>query len=230
VLTVLPAEELPDLQTIIVAGEACSADIVARWASGRRFFNAYGPTEATVCATIAECSDAQNQPPIGRAIANTQVYILDRHLQPVPIGIPGELYIGGLGLARGYLNLPELTEEKFIPNPFGKAKGAGEQGSRGDGGDGGDGGVIFNISHSALSTQHSALSTQHSALSTQHSAPSTQHSALSTQHSALSTQHSALSTQHSALSTHRSVYIKLATWLVIYQTVILSFLVALTIK
>ncbi len=145
VLAILPAEELPDLQTIIVAGEACSADIVARWASGRRFFNAYGPTEATVCATIAECRDAKNQPPIGRALANTQVYILDRHLQPVPIGVPGELYLGGLGLARGYLNLPELTEEKFIPNPFGKAETAEEQGSRGE-----------------IITQDSALRTLHS--------------------------------------------------------------------
>ena len=121
VLAVLPAEELP-VQTIIVAGEACPPDLVARWASGRRFFNAYGPTEATVCATIAECAGAQIQPPIGRPIANTQVYILDRHLQPVPIGVPGELYIGGIGLARGYLNRPDLTEEKFIPNPFRNAK------------------------------------------------------------------------------------------------------------
>jgi amino acid adenylation domain-containing protein len=130
VLAVLPAEELPDLQTIIVAGEACPPDLVARWASGRRFFNAYGPTEATVCATIAECSDAQNQPPIGRPIANTQAYILDRHLQPVPIGVPGELYIGGLGLARGYLNLPELTQEKFIPNPFKNAGGSSQEAER----------------------------------------------------------------------------------------------------
>jgi amino acid adenylation domain-containing protein len=118
VLAVLPVEELPALQTIIVAGEACSADIVARWGGDRRFFNAYGPTEATVCATIAECTDTQNQLSIGRPIANTQVYILDRHLQPVPIGVPGELYIGGIGLAQAYLNRPDLTQEKFIPNPF----------------------------------------------------------------------------------------------------------------
>ncbi|WP_298909530.1 amino acid adenylation domain-containing protein [uncultured Nostoc sp.] len=118
VLAVLPVEELPALQTIIVAGEACSADIVARWGRERRFFNAYGPTEATVCATIAECTNAQNQPSIGRPIANTQVYILDRHLQPVPIGVVGELYIGGIGLAQAYLNRPYLTQEKFIPNPF----------------------------------------------------------------------------------------------------------------
>lgn len=122
VLAVLPELELPALQTIIVAGEACSADIVARWGRNRRLFNAYGPTEATVCATIAECSNTKSQPPIGRPIANTQVYILDRHLQPVPIGVPGELYIGGIGLARGYLNRSDLTLEKFIFNPFGQAK------------------------------------------------------------------------------------------------------------
>jgi len=118
VLRVLPLEELPTLGTIIVGGEAVSADLVAKWSSGRRFFNAYGPTESTVCATIAECSDSSESPPIGRPIANIQVYILDAQLQAVPIGIPGELYIGGAGLARGYLNRPELTAERFILNPF----------------------------------------------------------------------------------------------------------------
>ncbi|MEG3990487.1 amino acid adenylation domain-containing protein [Microcoleus sp. S28C3] len=118
VLAVLPANELPALRTIIVAGEACSRDLIAKWSSGRRFFNAYGPTESTVCATIAECTDSKELPPIGRPIANTQVYILDAQKQPVPIGIPGELYIGGAGLARGYLNRPDLTADRFIPNPF----------------------------------------------------------------------------------------------------------------
>jgi amino acid adenylation domain-containing protein len=118
VLGVLPKEELPTLGTIIVGGEAVSADLVAKWSSGRRFFNAYGPTESTVCATIAECSDSSESPPIGRPIANIQVYILDAQLQLVLIGIPGELYIGGAGLARGYLNRPELTAERFILNPF----------------------------------------------------------------------------------------------------------------
>src|SRR4028119_1823895 len=118
VLGVLPKEELPTLGTIIVGGEAVWADLVAKWSSGRRFFNAYGPTESTVCATIAECSDSSESPPIGRPIANIQVYILDAQLQPVPIGIPGELYIGGAGLARGYLNQPELTAYRFILNPF----------------------------------------------------------------------------------------------------------------
>jgi amino acid adenylation domain-containing protein len=118
VLAVLPANELPALRTIIVAGEACSQDLIAKWSSGRRFFNAYGPTESTVCATITECTDSKEPPPIGRPIANTQVYILDAQKQLVPIGVPGELYIGGAGLARGYLNRPELTAERFILNPF----------------------------------------------------------------------------------------------------------------
>ena len=118
VLAVLSAEALPALQVVVCAGEACSADIVARWAPGRRFFNAYGPTEATIWSTVAECHDDGRKPLIGRPIANTQVYILDPYLNPVPIGIPGELHIGGDGLARGYLDRPELTKEKFIPNPF----------------------------------------------------------------------------------------------------------------
>ncbi|BAZ08944.1 non-ribosomal peptide synthase [Calothrix sp. NIES-4071] len=118
VLAVLPVEEFPALRTIIVAGEACSSNLVARWAPGRQFFNAYGPTESTVCTTVALCSSGSQKPPIGRPIANTQVYVLDENLQPVPIGVSGELYIGGDGLARGYLNRPDLTAEKFIPNPF----------------------------------------------------------------------------------------------------------------
>jgi len=123
-LAALPKEELPSLQTLIVAGEACNPKLIAQWSKGRRFFNAYGPTESTVCATVAECTSGDTQPPIGRPIANTQVYILDRYLQPVPIGTPGELYIGGDGLARGYLNARELTQEKFIPNPFSHEEGA----------------------------------------------------------------------------------------------------------
>ncbi|BAY50145.1 amino acid adenylation domain protein (plasmid) [Scytonema sp. HK-05] len=122
-LAVLPYEELP-VQTMIVAGEACSPDLVAQWSKDRRFFNAYGPTESTVCATVAECTKSSNQLSIGRPIANTQIYILDSHLQPVPIGVTGELYIGGAGVARGYLNRPELTQEKFILNPFSQQQGA----------------------------------------------------------------------------------------------------------
>ncbi|MBU6352387.1 MAG: AMP-binding protein, partial [Chloroflexi bacterium] len=113
------------LQTLIVAGEACPATLAACWAPGRRFFNAYGPTEATVCATILDGSawlDLRQAPPIGRPIAQVQVYILDSHQQPTPIGVAGELHIGGIGVARSYLNRPELTVEKFIPNPFGPGR------------------------------------------------------------------------------------------------------------
>lgn len=117
-LAILPEAELPALQTLIVAGEACPPALVSQWSKQRRFFNAYGPTEATVCATIAECEDTGKTPPIGHPIYNTYVYVLDSDRQPVPIGVPGELYIGGIGVARGYLNRPDLTQEKFIPNPF----------------------------------------------------------------------------------------------------------------
>jgi surfactin family lipopeptide synthetase A len=118
VLKQLPVEELPLLQIIVVTAEACSADLVECWAPGRRFFNGYGPTETTVGATIAELTDGSKPVTIGRPFANTQIYILDRHLQPVPVRVPGELYVGGIGVARGYLNRPDLTDEKFIPNPF----------------------------------------------------------------------------------------------------------------
>jgi len=117
-LAALPVAELPALGTIITAGEACPADLVARWSAGRRFWNAYGPTEATVCATAARCSKKDSKPPIGRPIANAEVYVLDDEHQPVPVGIPGELYIGGQGVARGYHNRPDLTAERFVPHPY----------------------------------------------------------------------------------------------------------------
>ncbi|NEO43705.1 MAG: amino acid adenylation domain-containing protein, partial [Moorea sp. SIO4A3] len=121
-LAVLPTDELPALSQIIVAGEACSLELAHQWSVGRRFFNAYGPTESTVCATVAQIRDSSEKITIGHPISNTQIYILDKHLQPLPIGVPGELYIGGDGLARGYLNRPELTSEKFITNPFSNSK------------------------------------------------------------------------------------------------------------
>lgn len=113
-----PQGDLALPQTLITAGEACSVELVSHWARGRRFFNAYGPTETTVCATASQCSADQTPISIGRPIANTQVYILDQRLHPVPIGVPGELYIGGDGLARGYLHRPDLTAERFLPDPF----------------------------------------------------------------------------------------------------------------
>ncbi|NES43565.1 amino acid adenylation domain-containing protein, partial [Moorena sp. SIO2C4] len=121
-LAVMPTEELPSLKTIVVAGEACPPELISYWSVGRQFVNAYGPSESTVCATMAECSPEYPVPPIGRPIANTQIYILDSNLQPVPIGVPGEIYIGGVGLARGYLNRENLTNQRFIPNPFEDSK------------------------------------------------------------------------------------------------------------
>jgi acyl-coenzyme A synthetase/AMP-(fatty) acid ligase len=123
-LAMLPQEEFPALQTIIVAGEACNAELVERWAGGRHFFNAYGPSEATVWSSVAECRDGSVKPVIGYPIDNVQLYVLDKYLYPVPVGVSGELHIGGVGLARAYLNQPELTAEKFIPNPFSSETGA----------------------------------------------------------------------------------------------------------
>jgi amino acid adenylation domain-containing protein len=120
VLSVLPEADLPELAVLISAGEVCSAEIVARWGAGRRFFNAYGPTEATVCATLCEILDPRQYAVIGKPISNITTYILDGWKNPVPIGITGELYIGGPGLARGYLGQAALTSERFIANPCDK--------------------------------------------------------------------------------------------------------------
>ena len=118
-LLLIPPDPLPDLRVVVAAGEACPLELVQRWAPGRAFFNAYGPTESTVCASMFRCDPADPlPPPIGRPIDHFQLYILDPHLQPVPVGVPGELHIGGVGLARGYLNRPELTAGRFIPSPF----------------------------------------------------------------------------------------------------------------
>ena len=118
ILAALPSESLPDLRTIVTAGEACSTELVSRWQAGRRFINAYGPTESTVCATMGVCVDADQKPSIGRPIDNVRIYLLDEQMHPVPIGVAGELHIAYDGLARGYINRPEISAEKFVPNPF----------------------------------------------------------------------------------------------------------------
>ena len=117
--TLDPDADLPSLRTLVVAGEPCAPPLVEKWSRGRRFVNAYGPTEASVCATAYVGGDEPARAlPIGRPLANVQAHVLDAHGQPVPVGVPGELCVGGLGLARGYLNRPELTAERFIPSPF----------------------------------------------------------------------------------------------------------------
>ena len=110
---------------VIIGGERVSPEYVKTWQTHvgdyPQLINTYGPTEATVVATaypIAANSNIDSEVPIGKPIANIQTYVLDRNLQPLPIGVRGELHIGGIGVARGYLNRPELTREKFIPNPF----------------------------------------------------------------------------------------------------------------
>lgn len=118
-LAVLPDGHYPALRSIVVAGERCPADLVDRWGAGRQFVNAYGPTETTVCASTHECVGRyRNSPPIGRPLANVRLYILDGHGAPVPPGVPGELFIGGAGVAWGYCGRPDLTADRFVPDPF----------------------------------------------------------------------------------------------------------------
>ena len=118
------SEQLASLRAIIVAGEICSNELVKRhqeYFPEAYLYNEYGPTEGTVWSTVYHCQSHElTRVPIGRPIANTQTYILDSKVHPVSIGVPGEIYIGGDGLALGYLNQPELTAEKFITNPFSK--------------------------------------------------------------------------------------------------------------
>lgn len=121
-------EQLNSLRAVIVAGEACPPELVenhAQLQSQTSLFNEYGPTEATVWSSVYHCHfpEPRTQISIGRPIANTQIYILDPHLHPVPVGVPGEIYISGEGLVRGYLNQPEITSEKFIPHPFSQKPG-----------------------------------------------------------------------------------------------------------
>ncbi|WP_338925843.1 amino acid adenylation domain-containing protein [Mycetohabitans endofungorum] len=121
-------EGLPHLHTpltLIVGGETPSATLVRDLAEQGTVFNAYGPTETTVCAAAWRgARDFSGEVLIGRPIANTRIYLLDAHGQPVPLGAVGELYIGGAGVARGYLNRPALTAERFVPDPFSDEAGA----------------------------------------------------------------------------------------------------------
>ena len=127
VLEAAEREHLESLRCVIVAGEACPVDLPSKHqrATHASLYNEYGPTEGTVWASVYKIEqNATRQIPIGGPIANVQIYIVDNQLHPVPFGVSGELFIGGRGITRGYLNRPGITAEKFLPDPFSGAKGS----------------------------------------------------------------------------------------------------------
>ncbi|MCY1044450.1 amino acid adenylation domain-containing protein [Corallococcus sp. bb12-1] len=115
---------LPDLKVLAVGGEEVPEQLVDTWAPGRRFIQVYGPTETTVFTTAGDCVAGAGRSPIGKPLPGYEVYLLDDALAPVPVGVRGSLYIGGVGLARGYLHRPELDAERFVPHPFSTEPGA----------------------------------------------------------------------------------------------------------
>ena len=117
-LSAMAYKDYVSLKTLIVAGEACPTQTMLTWSRGRRFINAYGPTEGTVCAMMHRYEQGDVNTNVGKPIDNIKVYVLDPNNNPVPIGVIGELYIGGAGLARGYVNNKALSAERFIANPF----------------------------------------------------------------------------------------------------------------
>ncbi|HET7460392.1 MAG TPA: amino acid adenylation domain-containing protein [Longimicrobium sp.] len=120
----LPDDGLPDLRVPVTAGEACQPEVAARWGRGRRLVNAYGPTEATVCATLGIIDGSPRRVPLGRPMRGIRVHVFDRELREAGIGVPGEICVGGIGVGRGYLGRPGLTAERFVPDPVAEAPGA----------------------------------------------------------------------------------------------------------
>ncbi|MFF8961099.1 amino acid adenylation domain-containing protein, partial [Streptomyces sp. NPDC014894] len=122
-LGVLDPAAVPGVWNWVLGAERLNADLASRWVAGSRVWNTYGPTEATVISTAGAVDEdirpEDQSPGIGRPIGNTQVFVLDGFLQPVPVGVTGELYVAGAGLARGYAGRPDLTAERFVASPFG---------------------------------------------------------------------------------------------------------------
>ncbi|MFG2169744.1 amino acid adenylation domain-containing protein, partial [Micromonospora chersina] len=118
-LTALPPAALPGPMTIVSAGEALPTEVAGLWARQHRLLNGYGPTENTVCASIADIPEGQDgPPPIGVPITGTEIHLLDRRLNRVPTGATGEIFIGGASVTRGYLHQPALTAERYVPDRF----------------------------------------------------------------------------------------------------------------
>jgi amino acid adenylation domain-containing protein len=123
VLSMLDVDAVPSLRVVSVGGDRCPPELASRWAPPSsdldRLFNCYGPTETTIYAVAGLCRGIyRREPPIGQPVANLRAYVLDPHGELVPVGVPGELHVGGDGLARGYLARPALTAERFVPDPF----------------------------------------------------------------------------------------------------------------
>ncbi|MDJ0837739.1 MAG: amino acid adenylation domain-containing protein [Acidobacteriota bacterium] len=122
-LAVMPRVRLPYLKYICFGGESCPEELAEFWSRHQTLINAYGPTEASVTVTTLKCDRFDRPLAIGRPIPNMRVHILAADLMPTPAGVPGQLYLAGVGLAHGYLNRPGLTAERFIPNPFAQEPG-----------------------------------------------------------------------------------------------------------
>ncbi|MBF8194335.1 amino acid adenylation domain-containing protein, partial [Nonomuraea sp. K274] len=121
VLASVPPGDYPDLRGLASGADVCPPELVSAW-KGRRFWNAYGPTETTVAASLSDpLHPGGGLPPIGRPLLGNRLYVLDARLRPVPVGVPGELYAAGPGVARGYLGRPGHTAERFVADPYGPA-------------------------------------------------------------------------------------------------------------
>ncbi len=119
-VAVLDPDMVPGLIHLVLAGEASPPELIVRWSIGRTVYNAYGPSEGTVCASISRSNEHSTDPTIGKPMTGMRCFVLDNHLNPQPIGVAGQLCVGGIGLARCYINKPALTAVSFIPNPYSK--------------------------------------------------------------------------------------------------------------